>query len=97
MTKLHAEEVQTLLEQHPDWKVIDGELSKTFLFTNFSQALAFIVQVGLIAEQKNHHPLLTNVYNRVELRISTHSMKALTTLDAEWVKAVEQILNLAKP
>lgn len=86
-----SEELNSLLPALPGWVLIQDELEKQFSFDDFAQALAFIVRVGIISEKHNHHPLLTNVYNKVTLRISTHSEKAITDKDLEWIKAVETI------
>jgi len=60
----------------------DGKaIEKTFRFENFSEALGFMVRAGLAAETMDHHPDWKNVYDRVEVRLTTHSAGALTELD----------------
>jgi 4a-hydroxytetrahydrobiopterin dehydratase len=54
------------------WKFQRNALAKTFKFHSFREALSFMVHVGFEAEEMNHHPDWTNVYNRVAIRLSTH-------------------------
>src|SRR6478736_4037387 len=54
------------------WKEADNKLYRSFEFKDFSQAFAFMTRVALEAEKMNHHPLWTNVYNKVDIWLSTH-------------------------
>ena len=54
------------------WQENDNKLYKKFVFTDFSEAFAFMTRVALEAEKQNHHPLWTNVWNMVEIWLSTH-------------------------
>jgi 4a-hydroxytetrahydrobiopterin dehydratase len=63
------------------WQFKDDGIFKAFTFKNFSEALAFMVQVGLLAEKQNHHPEWTNVYNKVSIRLTTHDSGGLTDKD----------------
>lgn len=54
------------------WEEIDNKLYRKFQFTNFSEAFAFMTRVAIEAEKADHHPLWTNVYNTVEIWLSTH-------------------------
>lgn len=56
----------------PGWRYEEGKLIKDNELRNFSEALSFIVQVGLIAEKQDHHPEILNNYRRVTLKLSTH-------------------------
>ncbi|WPR71749.1 4a-hydroxytetrahydrobiopterin dehydratase [Flavobacterium sp. NG2] len=82
---------QPLLINLLDWKYNNQGIEKKFVFKNFNQALAFIVQVGVLAEKANHHPELFNVYNKVNIRLSTHDANGLTDKDFNLAKAIEQI------
>ncbi|MGE0230973.1 MAG: 4a-hydroxytetrahydrobiopterin dehydratase [Flavobacteriaceae bacterium] len=66
-------------------------IEKTFRFKDFSAALGFMVRVGLAAEAMDHHPDWTNVYNRVEVRLTTHSARALTELDFRLAAKMDEI------
>ena len=54
------------------WQALNNQLYKKFEFKNFSEAFAFMVKVAIEAEKINHHPLWTNVYNKVEIWLNTH-------------------------
>ncbi len=83
--------IQTVLEELKDWKFVDKSLEKKFEFLNFSQALGFIVQVGLLAEKSNHHPDLFNTYNKVIIRLSTHDADGVTDKDVSLAKAIDKL------
>lgn len=64
-----------------NWTFQENYIYKTFVFANFSEAFAFMVQVGMIAEKQNHHPDWTNVYNKVFIRLTTHDSGGVTDKD----------------
>lgn len=82
---------QRLLEDLDGWRFNNNGIEKGFVFKNFNQALGFIVQVGVVAEKQNHHPELFNVYNKVNIRLSTHDAGGLTDKDFVLAKAIEQL------
>jgi 4a-hydroxytetrahydrobiopterin dehydratase len=61
------------------WQEQDNKLYRKFQFKNFSEAFAFMTRVALEAEKMDHHPLWTNVYNTVEIWLSTHSAGDVVT------------------
>ncbi|MBS1579614.1 MAG: 4a-hydroxytetrahydrobiopterin dehydratase [Bacteroidetes bacterium] len=61
------------------WQEQNNQLYKKFEFKNFSEAFAFMVKVAIEAEKINHHPLWTNVYNKVEIWLSTHDAGNIIT------------------
>ena len=61
------------------WKEENNSLYKKFEFSDFSEAFAFMTRVALAAEKMDHHPLWTNVYNKVEIWLSTHSAGDIVT------------------
>lgn len=66
----------------PEWKIADGKLTASFEFNDFAQAFAFMTSVAAEAELLEHHPEWTNVYNKVDVRLSTHDAgDAITDLD----------------
>ncbi len=75
------------------WSEKDGRLCRTFRFRDFSEAFAFMARVALIAEKQNHHPDWTNVWNTVEMRLSTHDAGgAITEKDRRLAAAIDQLL-----
>ena len=74
------------------WEFKANGIEKKFQFKDFKQALGFIVQVGVQAEKLNHHPELFNVYNKVNIRLSTHDAGGLTDKDFELAQKIEEIV-----
>ena len=91
MKKYSDETIESELKQLKDWRLIDNSIEKKFKFLDFSQALAFIIQVGLVAEKSNHHPDLFNTYNKVIIRLSTHDADGVTEKDFDLAKNIEKI------
>ena len=56
----------------PGWSFDDDRIGKSFTFSDFTEAMSFIVRVGFAAESAGHHPELHNVYNRVSIQLNTH-------------------------
>ncbi|MCC6286859.1 MAG: 4a-hydroxytetrahydrobiopterin dehydratase [Chitinophagaceae bacterium] len=61
------------------WHQKNNQLYKKFEFSDFSEAFAFMTRVALASEKMNHHPLWTNVYNKVEIWLSTHDAGDIVT------------------
>jgi 4a-hydroxytetrahydrobiopterin dehydratase len=75
------------------WEVKSGKLHKQFKFKNFNQALDFINQVGSVAEIMNHHPEIRNIYNEVELYLSTHDESKITEKDHSLAEKIDKIYD----
>lgn len=89
---LTSAEISDSLMELPDWRFSADALERTFTFDNFSEALAFIVRLGIEAERLNHHPHLTNVWNRVTLRLNTHDAgNRVTPLDVDLARAISAL------
>ena len=91
--KLSSGEIQTELNKVAGWVIQDEKLHKEFQFSSFIKAFGFMTQLALVAESMNHHPEWFNVYNRVEVTLSTHDVGGLSSLD---VKLAEKMDQLAK-
>lgn len=94
MTKpspLTPDQITTALSQLPDWAVIDGKLHKSFTFKNFSQALGWMVRVGLEAEKLDHHPDWYNSWNNVRVDLITHSISQLSERDILLAQKMEEL------
>jgi 4a-hydroxytetrahydrobiopterin dehydratase len=76
------------------WTEENNTLYKKFEFKDFSEAFAFMTRVAIEAEKMNHHPLWTNVYNRVEIILSTHDAGDIVTeKDHKLAKKIDAILG----
>ena len=80
---LSTEEVQTRLRSLEGWTLTEGKLHREFRFANFVEAFGFMSQVALFAEKMDHHPEWSNVYNRVDVDLTTHDAGGVTELDFE--------------
>lgn len=88
-TALTPAEISDALADLPEWKFAADALERTFAFEDFSEALGFMVRLGIEAERLNHHPHLTNVWNRVTVRLNTHDAgNRVTSLDVDLARAI---------
>ncbi len=75
------------------WKESDNKLYRKFEFSDFSEAFSFMTRVALVAEKMDHHPLWTNVYNTVEIWLSTHDAGDLVTeKDKKLAKEIDSLI-----
>jgi len=75
------------------WQHENNKLHRQFLFGNFSEAFAFMTRVAIEAEKADHHPLWTNVYNKVDIWLSTHDAgDVVTDKDYTLAKAIDALL-----
>jgi len=75
------------------WEEKDNTLYKKFVFKDFSAAFGFITRVAIEAEKMNHHPKFTNVWNTVEIWLSTHDAgKTVTDLDRTLASQIDALL-----
>ncbi|MCH1608932.1 MAG: 4a-hydroxytetrahydrobiopterin dehydratase [Flavobacteriaceae bacterium] len=81
------------MKMESKWDTIDGKLIKSFAFKDFNAALKFINQVGAAAEAINHHPKITNVYNKVNFELWTHDQNSITGLDHQLSHEIDQIFE----
>jgi len=74
------------------WQLMDNRdaLHKAFIFKNFNQAFGFMTRVALLAEKLDHHPEWFNVYNKVEVTLSTHDMNGLSTYDMQMAQFMDE-------
>lgn len=76
------------------WTEQDNRLSRTFTFKDFNEAFGFMTRVALIAEQINHHPIWTNVWNRVDIQLSTHDAGDIVTeKDRQLAAAIDRLMS----
>jgi 4a-hydroxytetrahydrobiopterin dehydratase len=82
-----------LAETLPAWAVVDGRdaIHRAFKFADFSAAWAFMSRVALLAEKHDHHPEWFNVYNKVEITLSTHDAGGLSKRDVALAQAIDAL------
>jgi len=91
--KLDAAARHALAQRLPQWQLVAGRdaIQRTFAFKDFNEAFGFMARTALVAEQMNHHPEWRNVWNRVEVTLSTHDAGGLTELDLTLAEAMDRI------
>jgi 4a-hydroxytetrahydrobiopterin dehydratase len=92
MKKYNKEEVAPLLLNLNDWQYNSEGIEKKFQFKNFTEALGFLVKVGVVSEKMNHHPELFNVYNKVNIRLTTHDASGVTDKDIKLAFEIDGLL-----
>lgn len=88
MLRLTDADIASALADLEGWNREGEELVRQFVLDDFVAALGFIVQVGALAERANHHPTLTNTYNRVRIALSTHDEGGITDRDVELAREI---------
>jgi 4a-hydroxytetrahydrobiopterin dehydratase len=91
--KLTGEARGKVLAELQGWRVAEGRdaIVKSFKFKDFNQAFAFMARVALMAEKMDHHPEWSNVYNKVDILLSSHDAGGLTERDIRLAKFIDQV------
>lgn len=92
-TKYSEQDITEHLEKILHWEVKSNALLREFKFKDFSQAFAFMTRVALAAEKMDHHPEWSNVYNRVNISLSTHDAGGITALDFTLAEKINSIFT----
>jgi 4a-hydroxytetrahydrobiopterin dehydratase len=84
----------TLPATLPDWTLVEGRdaIRRAFRFRDFSEAWGFMARVALLAEAQDHHPEWSNVWNRVEILLSTHDAGGLSARDVRLAQAIDRLV-----
>ena len=93
--QLDESERAAALDALGEWDYDDGRdaITRQFLFADFSEAFAFMTRVALLAEQQDHHPEWSNVWNRVDVLLTTHDAGGLSARDVKMAKAIDALLD----
>jgi 4a-hydroxytetrahydrobiopterin dehydratase len=91
MKKLDPAARTAMLKDLPQWREASGRdaISRKFEFKDFNEAFAFMTRAALLAEKMDHHPEWSNVYNKVEVTLSTHDAGGVTEKDIAMAKAMD--------
>lgn len=93
MKKFPGLQIYSSLHYRLMWTETNNSLYRKFEFSNFSEAFAFMTRVAFEAEKMNHHPLWTNVWNRVEIWLSTHDAgDVITEKDKKLAEKIDKLL-----
>ncbi len=88
----------TALASLPGWRAADGArdaIGRSYRFADFNAAFGFMARVALMAEKLDHHPEWSNVYNRVEVVLTTHDAGGVTSLDVALATFMDQAAQAA--
>ena len=83
----------TLATNLPDWQLEGEHLKRSFRFKDFNEAWGFMNRVALLAEAQDHHPEWFNVYNKVDIALTTHDAGGLSARDVRLAKAIEALIG----
>jgi 4a-hydroxytetrahydrobiopterin dehydratase len=91
--KFDAAQQAAALAQLQGWSLVEGRaaITRTIKFADFSAAFGFMTRVALAAEKLDHHPEWFNVWNRVEITLSTHDAGGLTDRDVKLAKMIDSL------
>ncbi|MGI8943545.1 MAG: 4a-hydroxytetrahydrobiopterin dehydratase [Qipengyuania sp.] len=92
--KLTEEERDSWMRALPNWSLAreSNAIERRCEFENFSEAFAFMTRVALIAEKRDHHPEWFNVYNKVDITLTTHDAGGLSLRDVNMAKAIDKLV-----
>ena len=84
---------RTALNELHGWSEVEDRdaIRKSFHFSNFSEAWGFLSRIALVAEKMDHHPEIFNVYNRVEIILSTHDAEGVSEKDVHLAQAIDEL------
>ncbi len=88
---LSAKEIEDLPQILPEWNVSKTCLVRQWRFSNFVEAFGFISQIALLAESMNHHPEFKNVYNRVDIELTTHDLGGISEKDVKLAVSINAL------
>ncbi|AJK44603.1 4a-hydroxytetrahydrobiopterin dehydratase [Burkholderia plantarii] len=91
--KLTSEERKTQLETLPHWSAVPGRdaIQRSLRFADFNAAFGFMTRVAIKAQEMDHHPEWFNVYNRVDITLSTHDANGLTERDIKLARFIDEV------
>jgi 4a-hydroxytetrahydrobiopterin dehydratase len=92
--KSSESEIAAALAELPGWEREGDEISRVFECASFPDAIAFVVRIGFLAEQTNHHPDLDVRWRKVRVALTTHDAGGLTALDAEMAAKISTAFTL---
>lgn len=92
--KLAESDRKAALQELKNWQATSGRdaIQRAFKFKNFSEAWGFMNRVALLAETQDHHPEWSNVYNKVEILLSTHDCDGLSERDVKLARSIDKLL-----
>ena len=100
MERIDPNTFSRLQADWPHWRFSSergGLLARTLLFADFAQAFGFMAQIAVVAEKRDHHPEWRNVYNRVEITLTTHDVQGLSQRDLDLARVIDAAYAARQP
>ena len=94
MKKLTDFEIEKKIESLQDWDFYENALHTDFEFDNFKDCMSAMNRIAFECEALNHHPVWTNVYNTLDIKLTTHDANGVTELDFKLAKAINTIVEI---
>lgn len=92
-TDITPDQVEGFLREHPEWDREGPSITRTFVLTDFKEAMGFVTRVALASEVADHHPDIDIRWNRVTCVLSTHEHNALTSKDLELAREYDSYVT----
>lgn len=89
IAKLTDAEIAAALPDVPGWTRNGDGIERQYKFADFTQAFGFMARVALLAEKADHHPEWSNVYNKVDIRLTTHDAGGISARDFALARAID--------
>ncbi len=90
--KMSEAEIKDALKAVPDWSELNGEIQRTYQFSDFAASMAFVNKIADAAESAQHHPDILIRYNKVTLTVSTHDAGGITDKDFDLAKKADNFI-----
>ena len=87
--KLDSDEIELGLSKISNWKLDNDRIRKTFEFKNFGDAFTFMTRMAIEIERMNHHPEWFNVYNKINVELTTHDVGGISNFDFKLAKIMD--------
>lgn len=91
LRRLSDNQVERYLQDLPGWELDDQSITRSLEFDGFNEAIAFINDIAPLADEADHHPEIFNVYNEVELTLTTHDVGGLTDKDFDLAAEINRV------
>ena len=91
--KMNSQQIEANLKGLSDWTIKDEKLHRELKFKNFVQAWGFMTQIAILAQEMDHHPEWSNVYNKVSITLTTHDAGGLTAKDVALAEGIDRLLS----
>lgn len=91
--KLSEAQIQDRLKDFPNWDFEDNAIHTVIEFENFKEVFATMTRIAFEAEEQNHHPDWSNLYNELSITLNTHDAGGVTEKDFKLAQSIEEILG----